>query len=505
MGLVLAAVLVIWPAWFNGQPFFYTDTSAYIRGADAGIEKITGISTQWSVPQSISPTGAIAPKATVETNMAGTASPGTLNSAPTRLPDVVLAGRSVYYGALLYVGYAAGNFWLTVLVQGMLVTMVTAMLLHSQGLLRPQHFSLATVLLCLTPASLYASLLMPDIFGGVTVAAGAALLFGLTSARRSVTVSWFFLLTAALLMHSSNVVVCAAIWAIAVLACLLTQWRPETLRGFVLVPLAILVALSGEAAFAAGVRHFLGDAPIRPPFLMARVIGDGTGEKYLRSHCATSDFTVCRFVDRLPLTADEFLWLEDPQRGVFSVSDAVTRRALANEQARFVLAAIANDPVGQIKASLRNSYVQLIALGASEFSYWDGDKPNYAIKLPRETWASMQKSRAFLGQIPVSALTSMTVVTTALGAFYLLLTLAFTLVRRRPLDPAMRLALLVAAGVLLNAMVCGSMSEPHNRYQARVIWLIPLVALLVDLDARREWWERALSLFRRSGSQSPLP
>lgn len=32
-------VLFLWPALYNGQPFFYPDTSAYIRGFDAGIVK----------------------------------------------------------------------------------------------------------------------------------------------------------------------------------------------------------------------------------------------------------------------------------------------------------------------------------------------------------------------------------------------------------------------------------------------------------------------------------
>jgi hypothetical protein len=33
-------------------------------------------------------------------------------------------------------------------------------------------------------------------------------------------------------------------------------------------------------------------------------------------------------------------------------------------------------------------------------------------------------------------------------------------------------------GVLGNAIVCGALSAPRDRYQARVIWLVPLVALL---------------------------
>ena len=38
-------------------------------------------------------------------------------------------------------------------------------------------------------------------------------------------------------------------------------------------------------------------------------------------------------------------------------------------------------------------------------------------------------------------------------------------------------ALLLAAVVLINAVVCGVISGPYSRYQARVAWVVPLVAL----------------------------
>src|SRR4051794_16747501 len=34
-------------------------------------------------------------------------------------------------------------------------------------------------------------------------------------------------------------------------------------------------------------------------------------------------------------------------------------------------------------------------------------------------------------------------------------------------------------GIISNALICGSFSSIHDRYQARVIWLIPLAATLV--------------------------
>jgi len=39
---------------------------------------------------------------------------------------------------------------------------------------------------------------------------------------------------------------------------------------------------------------------------------------------------------------------------------------------------------------------------------------------------------------------------------------------------------LVVLGVLTNALVCGALSTPYDRYQARVVWLLPLLAFMVS-------------------------
>jgi hypothetical protein len=50
----------------------------------------------------------------------------------------------------------------------------------------------------------------------------------------------------------------------------------------------------------------------------------------------------------------------------------------------------------------------------------------------------------------------------------------------------------VVFGVIVNAVVCGVMSGPHDRYQARVAWLLPALALIAHFQVFRAWWERKL-------------
>ena len=48
LGSIVAAGALMWPALYNGQPFFFPDTTAYIRAPDAALQKLTGLSSPWA-------------------------------------------------------------------------------------------------------------------------------------------------------------------------------------------------------------------------------------------------------------------------------------------------------------------------------------------------------------------------------------------------------------------------------------------------------------------------
>ena len=58
-----------------------------------------------------------------------------------------------------------------------------------------------------------------------------------------------------------------------------------------------------------------------------------------------------------------------------------------------------------------------------------------------------------------------------------------------------RFALLVGAGVVVNGLVCGVLASPYDRFQARVVWLVPFLVIAGWLVARR----------RDAGRGAPTP
>ena len=65
-----------------------------------------------------------------------------------------------------------------------------------------------------------------------------------------------------------------------------------------------------------------------------------------------------------------------------------------------------------------------------------------------------------------------------------LLLLLHNTASRRRWDQA-SLPALVLLGLIGNAIICGTFSNPHDRYQSRIIWLPALVLLLAVTRDRR--------------------
>jgi hypothetical protein len=63
----------------------------------------------------------------------------------------------------------------------------------------------------------------------------------------------------------------------------------------------------------------------------------------------------------------------------------------------------------------------------------------------------------------------------------LLAVLVWTMRTGRTSDGA--LPLFVLAALLANAIICGTLSGPHDRYQSRLIWLAPFAAVLAYMSS----------------------
>lgn len=498
LGALAASLAILWPPIANGFPFIMADTSAYVRSFDAAVFKLTGEATDWTGEFKTRFEGAgDAPAGEPRREAAGGIS--------SEQDPITLAGRSIYYGTFLYLADRTFGLWLIAVAQALLTAVcaiLTIMNLRSglsQKLGRFEAAAWVGLVAVVTPVGYFAGYLMPDIFSGLGLLALGNLAF--FQHGKGQRLFWSMTLLAALLSHSATLLL-VTLLSLLVAVCAALNILPVQRRGLALAGAAVLLAFAGEAAFSWGVQRATGEAPVRPPFVAARIIADGPGYRYLVERCPEIGLEYCRLADRPPpLSSDSLLWSHDPAEGGFIVLPPAIARRLAQEQTRLVLGVLAERPLDVLGSSLTAIGHQLSLLQLPEFNYDTAARQGFEEKLPPDLFDRVRASAAFGEGMPVRLVETATPVALLLSLLILFWRLRELSRSGEARSAAMGFILLLCLGVLLNAIICGALSTPHDRYHMRILWLIPLVAAGALVPFAR----LAASIPFRVGRRPPAP
>jgi hypothetical protein len=106
-------------------------------------------------------------------------------------------------------------------------------------------------------------------------------------------------------------------------------------------------------------------------------------------------------------------------------------------------------------------------------------------KFAPQSIAAMKAARQQRGELDF-AIVNRLHVPVAWGSMLLLVgVLALALRGRPPFSDMGTLATVVTLAILANAAACGALSNPHDRYGARIVWLATLVILMLPWLQRR--------------------
>lgn len=208
-------------------------------------------------------------------------------------------------------------------------------------------------------------------------------------------------------------------------------------------------------------------------FLAARLMGDGVVKKTLYDLCPTRPTMVlCPYKDRLPKTADNFLWgKESPFNhigrfyGPKDEYDLIVRHSLTHYPLQSLLPGL--------WGSLRQYFMVRTGDGV-EPQVWVLRDLFYGF-MPKQRLAYMNAHQQ-VGKIHFAAV-NVVHVPLALAAQAWLAWVLYRALKRRRWNLA-TLPAFVLVALLGNAMVCGLFSGPHDRYQSRVAWVPVLIVLL---------------------------
>ncbi len=444
--------------------------------------------------------------------------------------------RSVYYGLFVYACEQIGTLWLLAVAQAALAAAVVYALWRAaapQARIRSYLLAMAA-LAAGSSLPVFTGFAMPDLFAGFTVV--ATLLVTLYADRygRWGRAALWLLLAACMNFHGSNLLTSLGL---SVLSLGWLRRRRAPLRRLAgragLVLSAALIAVLASRAYGVAIKLRTGDDLGRPPFLTARVLADGPGREYLRHACRTGQkLTLCAYQNAPLDNTEDILWSDDPATGIFNSADYRTRLKIEREEKAFALHSVAYDPGRELGAALKNWGLQLVTVG------YDEPLRDPAFYLSDEYWKTTTLRPLLLREKPCNPevggciLHVPAVLMSEIDAGVALLALGWMGVtlaterRRLPSpsregsgwgaasaaghlpdrlphpdpprkgkeeagsawrDPTLRVratVVLMVVAVALNAAVCGVLSGPFARYEARLLWLIPCAALLLA-TARR--------------------
>lgn len=471
----LAGVLMLcWPALLNGGAFFFPDTSTYLRSADMIVGELTGWESEWSDRRTLY----VEDKAAAPASSAASADAAPAAAAGPVHP--VLLGRSIYYGLAMFPFVALFGSLGAAFLQSAFAVLTTWLTLAAFGSERariPARLLLVTALLAgLTSLPFFVSMLMPDVFAGFAVALAVSAAAGWQRLAQWERGALTLLLVFSGMAHSSHVLVLLALAGVTLLVTIFTPMKAWTAAG--LMVLAAVSGIVGEQLFIQAVTHRLGEPPVRPPFLTARLINDGPGYRLLRERCPSLGLVACRYLDRMPRDSDAFLWSYKPHEGVFSTEPVAVQRELAKQDMRFAVATIGYDPFGVIGSSLQSIGRQVVLTDLNLFNARSVMGEGLGASMPESVAAEIRASRFGRNAMPVALFRWFNLVTALAAALFLVAVVAGR-TGERSLTRLRAAAGLLLAAVALNASVTGAMSKPHDRYNVRVLWVLQLAALAI--------------------------
>jgi hypothetical protein len=383
----------------------------------------------------------------------------------------LVPSRSTVFGLYLHVGEGSG-FWLNLVLQALATLWIITLILRVLGLAQPFRVAAISLLLILMTALPWlASMLLTDIFAGLAVLAQFLLVLHGDKLARTEKASLFVFTAFASASHSATLGVLTGLCALALLA---WPW----LKARIALP---ALALGGSALLTGAAMLLAANAALSGQFAwtpggygvaFGRMMQDGIVARYLADHCAQEQLKLCPYRDQLPATADEFLWGH-------SMFNTLGRfEGLEGEMGFIVTHSLAAYPLMQAEAALEATGQQLVDVATGEGT--NGWIPHTYGIIERYIPSELEAMRAAHQQhwdIDFPTINRLHVPVALASMLAMLALLAHALSRRR-LDDLTLLAATVTFALLGNAVICGVISGPHDRYGARMVWIATFTALI---------------------------
>ncbi len=465
---LLLVLALSWPAIYHGHAAMFPDTAAYVTGGQVVFEEAQNrLSDMVSSGQ----------------DPAASDSDGQVSARNSVSGKSI---RSITYSAFAFALHGPEKLLLgAIFVQAALTAGVIMIMLGVVGgrpLHLPGFIAVTATIAVLTSAPWYASFALPDIFAATGIAS-IALLAWYHNRLSWLAIAFLVLVGAfSIMVHNSHVPILLSVWLFAAfLKAIAPVVRSKAALKRVLLPVGLAGCGLAAGLAATSMLNYvgLGQAGVfakHVPLPLARSLEDGPARWHLEATCPVYRYAICDVYDEMPETISEFLWNADTKVTTLASPDELRR---IREEEPVILARATRDyPLETVGLFIAHSVSQLGQFGLTEIDFGRRlerlESGRFVLERAEQSRSKMLRTVAEFVQASIVILT--------------LIFLAWRFARHRKFDTDARFTLTITVGLVVNAIICGALSAPVDRYQGRVIWLLPLIGFLF---AWKDWQNRS--------------
>jgi len=317
----------------------------------------------------------------------------------------------------------------------------------------------------------YTAYLMPDIFAPILIFIAATLaIFARDMSKGEILIA-LILGVLSVVTHPSHLMIAVLLIPIVAIASLIMARTGWWLAPLLLIAIT-LGGLAERVVFASAVKVVQSSEVIYQPFLTARTIADGPGLAVLQANCPNAEMPTCVLYEALQksddpwrLTASHIMFERDPNLGSYKLLPIDDQRRVAEDQIPFFLQVFMERPLALIGSFLQNTLDQA-NLFSIQFTIPTSKTLENVNTVTDIAPASFERARL------IDQRSGLAWLKTVHGAVYavsaLLVVVIVVLPQKVPPLAFRGFAMVILIGILINAFVCGGVSQPSDRYGARV-------------------------------------
>lgn len=395
--------------------------------------------------------------------------------------------RPMTYGLFIRLFSLNGlSLWPVVLMQSFILVWLlhqfTELLYGKKHPMKVPVFLAITAAAGFSGAAITSCYLIPDIFASFMVLSAGLILFSPPGkGKKTIFFVIYFFSTA---MHSSHIPFGVSLLSAILLIRLLWGEKISMLR---IRPIIILLVLTLASILSMGSSL----SKSKHVFLMGAFIEQGIIKPYLDEHCETENYKLCTYIDSLPDYAWEFIWEDSSplyKMGGWKATKeeytTIIRRTFLSPK-YFLL---------HLKASIKASATQLIRFEGLDYL---GVAPNASVLQSRvegyvpadiHRFNSSRQNLGTLGSFKWLNHIQLILVVLSLITTILLFILKPCIRINKVL---MLMLIFLLLGILVNAWVCGTFANPINRLGNRMIWLLPVSTVLMIFSSKQSPIEKS--------------